>query len=606
MKIEDFLREMDLPKRYFNVDFDISEKFVEEAEICMKQLTFIDGNEFEDTDKQDAIQKEIKKVIKDIAQNFQSVINIFKYYENADPKSAQEELDDMMCRLGDGIFISTIDDWIKIPSDKGTIWTYFRITPGKKFYRVRPVDGKNSLIADNPDELFHIPLSKKALTNNERFSLAGFPGLYLSTMLPLAWQETGYPPKYYFSEFQYEKMTFERRDKDDKEELRFLALYSPIEIYNWGISVKYNNFSLWLNVVMRYLRQYPIILACAFVNHSGKGTYKQEYVIPQMLMQWVQRNNSTVQGISYFTCVDQSTMNSGWCAYDIVIPAMKPFDNKKYSQKLRENFCWTKPKYYEIPVIDCVNNKSDRETVYNYIKKLQLALGNKYVPDTYRNYLHDIMEICCCVYELLERGSSMDMQLMIHVLNVINKLAGKLKPKNIEDIIRNEKMEDLPDYAKSEMESINDLFREIIAEFGTSDRRSKSISGIIDKYRDTIWNSFHCCSNIFVYCSETDDINSITSWLHDNHLIHYVTIIKKGSNAIEQLKQICREIGIAFETLWNCPIGDEDWINENINYMKTPIFVRANDISIYSPNDAKMYDYIHVGFDQKVLEAALL
>lgn len=41
--------------------------------------------------------------------------------------------------------------------------------------------------------LFHIPLSKRACSNNERFSLVGFPSLYLSTMLPLAWQECGYP-----------------------------------------------------------------------------------------------------------------------------------------------------------------------------------------------------------------------------------------------------------------------------------------------------------------------------------------------------------------------------------------------------------------------------
>lgn len=606
LRIEDFLREIDLPKRYYDVDFDISEKFLEEASICMKQLALIDGNEFEDQDKQEIIKREINQVINEIDQNFKSVINIFKYYENSDLKAAQEELDAMMCRLADDIFISTIDDWLKLPSEDGDIWTYFRITPGRKFFRVRQVDDKNSVIADNPDELFHIPLTKKALTNNERFSLAGFPGLYLSTMLPLAWQETGYPKKYYFSEFEYERMTFERRDKNDKEELRFLALYSPIEICNWGVSEKYSHFCLWFNVIKRYLRQYPIILACAFVNHSGKGTYKQEYVIPQMLMQWVQRNSSIMQGISYFTCIDQSRFASVWCAYDIVIPAMKPFDDKKYSQKLRDDFCWTKPKYYEIPVIDCVNNKSDRETLHNYIKELRMALGNQFFPDSYKNSLRDIMDLCCCVYELLERGSSMDMQVMIHVFSVINNLVVKLKLNHIEDLIGNEKMDHLPDYAKGEIDEINDLFRKLIAKFVMNDRKNKGISAIIDKYRDTIWNDFHSNPNILVYCSETDDVDSIISWLHENHLIHYVNILKKGSSAVKQLKIICQEIGVEFETLWNCPVGDEDWINENTDKMKTPIFVRANDISIYSPDDAKIYDFIYCGFDQNILAAAFL
>ena len=31
--------------------------------------------------------------------------------------------------------------------------------------------------------------------------------------------------------------------------------------------------------------------------------------------------------------------------------------------------------------------------------------------------------------------------------------------------------------------------------------------------------------------------------------------------------------------------------------IKSPVFVRANDVSIDSPDNAKMYDYIQVGFD---------
>ena len=112
---------------------------------------------------------------------------------------------------------------------------------------------------------------------------------------------------------------------------------------------------------------YPLVMACAFVNHSGKGAYKQEYIIPQMLMQWVQRNIDSVQGISYFTCVDMKMMPSEYCAYDIVIPALAPYDDKKYSQKLRDEFTWTKPRYFEIPLLDTNANKEDRHIIYDYI-----------------------------------------------------------------------------------------------------------------------------------------------------------------------------------------------------------------------------------------------
>lgn len=59
-----------------------------------------------------------------------------------------------------------------------------------------------------------------------------------------------------------------------EDELKFLLLYSPDEIAIGGTSVKYNNFALWLEVITRYLKTYPLILTCFFVNQSGKVPYE--------------------------------------------------------------------------------------------------------------------------------------------------------------------------------------------------------------------------------------------------------------------------------------------------------------------------------------------
>lgn len=321
IKIEDLLAtRIALPKRYYNSNFNISDKFKQETIKFLELIKQIDGHEFSE-DKQKLIQQKIKGIVPDIEENIESIEHIFDFYENANPKEAQEEMDKMMNRLDDALLISTIDDRVIINVDGKQFYTRgIRITPGTQFFRVRAVDEKTVAIENNPDELFHIPLTKKAYTNNERFSLAGFPSLYLSSMLQLAWQECGYPQKYYYSEFQYENMIVSLH-RDISKELKFLSLYSPSEIFQWGISTKHSHFTEWLGLVANYLKQYPLVLACSFVNHSGKVTYKQEYIIPQMLMQWVQRNKSVVQGISYFTCVDISMFPSKWCAYNIVIPA---------------------------------------------------------------------------------------------------------------------------------------------------------------------------------------------------------------------------------------------------------------------------------------------
>ena len=199
IRVEDCLKKTKLPKRYFNDKFDIAEKFREEAAEYLKLLKLIDGSEFE-PDKADMIRNGIEDVTDEIQKNITAIMNIFAYHEEANPKAAQEEIDAMMERMKNDMFIVSIDDWLKLNTNGKAIYTQIRLTPGSRFYRVRAVNEETPSIQSNPDELFHIPLSKKAFVNNERFSLAGFPSLYLSSMLPLAWQECGYPKKYYYSE----------------------------------------------------------------------------------------------------------------------------------------------------------------------------------------------------------------------------------------------------------------------------------------------------------------------------------------------------------------------------------------------------------------------
>lgn len=179
------------------------------------------------------------------------IIKIFDCYENSDNKSAQELVDEIMIQLEKGIFVGTIDDRIEFyRNGECYLMRGFRKTPGYRFFRVRASDYESPNIQKNADELFHISLSKRAYSNNERFSLAGFPSLYLSTMLPLAWQECGYPQKYYYSEYQYKFSVDEKTgERVPDNELKFLMIYSPDEIVNWGNSIKYSNFDLcWMSL----------------------------------------------------------------------------------------------------------------------------------------------------------------------------------------------------------------------------------------------------------------------------------------------------------------------------------------------------------------------
>ncbi|MEG1884380.1 MAG: hypothetical protein RR224_11790 [Clostridia bacterium] len=427
LKFEELLRKIALPKRYFTNNFIIADQYKEEVDAFVALLSQCSGSEF-NVDKQLVIAAKTATLCETVKQNIEHIINAISFFENADLKSAQEEFDTLLNSIKDDIFISTIDDWVRIPLGEKTYSTRFRITPGYRYFRVRPVNEICNSISQNADELFHIPLSKRAYTNNERFSLAGFPSLYLSTMLPLAWQECGYPSKYYYSEYQYNYSydpAFNERLIDN--ELRFISLYSPDEICNWGISIKYSNFDLWLEVIIRYLNVYPLVLACSFVNQSGKVPYKQEYIVPQMLMQWVQRNNPIVQGISYFTCVDTSMWTMHWCAYNLVVPAIPPYDDKMYSCKLREKFCWTKPQFFTVPIADAEYNKHDRMFVYHLLTDMKSAVRIKHFPTELFELFNKMMNVCSCLMSLLDNGATQNMQLALHILTSIDDNCRQLK-----------------------------------------------------------------------------------------------------------------------------------------------------------------------------------
>lgn len=498
LKIEDFLRTLTLPKHYFSEDFNITDKFKDEAYnflTLLNELKDSDVIELANKDKEQEFQKQLIDIVDIVAKNIESIVTIFSNYEDSDLKAAQEEFDNLMIRIKDDIFIASIyKDYVKLRNNGKDTYASLRITPGYEYYRIRPAEYEDINIEKNSDELFHIPLGKRAYSNNQRFSLAGFPSLYLSTMLPLAWQECGYPQKYYYSTYKYTPKYEYTSNKTKLSEiyddnLRFLGLYSPYEIYYWGMTVKYNYFDLWLEVISRYLKTYPLTLACSFVNHSGKVPFKQEYIIPQMLLQWVKRNSDFVQGISYFSCIDRTKFQSKWMAYNIVVLALPELDNKGYSKTLRDLFNWSKPNFYTPPLIDKKKNYKDREVMHKLIEKTTYIKLNN-LPNSMIEYLNNLNQIACCFMSLLENASTMDMELAIHILDLLWKNSETLEKMNIEDII-NKSSDDntwINTTTDIERESICIKFREFCECLLVKSNYENRLSNIIHKYETTLWN----------------------------------------------------------------------------------------------------------------------
>lgn len=140
------------------------------------------------------------------------------------------------------------------------------------------------------EEMFHIPFEKNYLIKNERFSISGFPSLYLGKSVYVCWEELGRP------DFDHANVAV----YNNSEECTVIDLCMPAKIED----------------IIRSLQTLPMILSSSLPVLNPGYDFKPEYIIPQLLMQCVVRYNKksgkAIDGIKY----DSIHKYSGESFYD--------------------------------------------------------------------------------------------------------------------------------------------------------------------------------------------------------------------------------------------------------------------------------------------------
>ena len=196
-----------------------------------------------------------------------------------------------------------------------------------KFYRMRtfPVRKRNIKLG----ELFHIPYDKRGIVKTQRYSMPGYPCLYLGYSIYGCWEEMERP--------NTDTCMFSRLE--NREQLKVIDLRVPDE-ENWNANMS------------RLLRVFPLIIACMIVVDDSSNVFKAEYIIPQLLMEWVimERNRPArdmVHGISYTSAYENKDFHFPQYTFDnIAIPVINPIKGK-YCKKLKEIFQLTEPTCFE-------------------------------------------------------------------------------------------------------------------------------------------------------------------------------------------------------------------------------------------------------------------
>lgn len=211
-----------------------------------------------------------------------------------------------------------------------------------QLYRIRKVECGTTY---KRKDIFHVPASARSMIATCRYSIAGYPSLYLTTSIKLGLEETtdnrrkaiasrfklvrsqkkvdirvlelGIKPQDFFAE---------DRPKDNKTIRRHIS--------SERLSVSY--------VRENYLRWYPIIAACSFIRANRSAPFASEYIIPQLLMQWVRTKSrrDSLMGIRYFSCASIRASDMG---FDYVFPVNNCDYCDDYCSVLRDAFVLTNP-----------------------------------------------------------------------------------------------------------------------------------------------------------------------------------------------------------------------------------------------------------------------
>lgn len=177
------------------------------------------------------------------------------------------------------------------------------------FYRLRISSDAFSL---GRKELFHIPYQIRTKVSTQRYSIPGFPALYLANSVFVAWSEMG----------RSAIQTLQASRLVSKMDLTFLDLSTDVYTGKSHYIAK-SDEELW-----SYLKIWPLIFSCSMKVRSPKDNFKPEYIIPQLIMQYVRANSKNIQGIKYSsTHIDQNNEDHKGEFFNYVLPVVSNSDS---------------------------------------------------------------------------------------------------------------------------------------------------------------------------------------------------------------------------------------------------------------------------------------
>ncbi len=205
-------------------------------------------------------------------------------------------------------------------------------TEAKSLFRVRLDLSGN----DDATSMFHIPFDKRQLVKTQRYSIAGVPCLYLGTSLFGCWQELGKPdlnrmhlshfkmaPRYQNTKIVDFAFTLESLKS---EQANFLTSKEPK-----------------IEKSIAYFMAWPIVMACSYTVKYPNSSFQEEYIIPNMVLQWISNNKEGISGIKYVSTKASLPENIDLCVNYVFPPKSGQETQTGHCINLSESFLFSEP-----------------------------------------------------------------------------------------------------------------------------------------------------------------------------------------------------------------------------------------------------------------------
>lgn len=286
----------------------------------------------------------------------QTITKAVEEYQNGFPAKAYDTFQDLMEKLAQKpLRVYEKSGWESNWNDSLHLYRAARVDDNKNYSRLR---------------VFHTPFNMRSKVSTCRYSIAGHPSLYLGTSLELCCNEINANPArdlILASDFQLDRDPstshlsirvvelgikpqdfIEPDDYDDNQADVFdnnlqnsnKDRRKLVRVISSGLTSKKTR--------ERYLLWYPLIAACSFIRVNKKDPFAAEYIIPQLLMQWVRNEmadkGDELIGIRYFSCASIKDSDKG---FNYVFPTSgEPVSpDIPYCKVLANAFMLTEPVY---------------------------------------------------------------------------------------------------------------------------------------------------------------------------------------------------------------------------------------------------------------------